>query len=409
MKYVIIGLGISGVTAAKTIRSLDKEAEIEIFSDEMSYYYPRPKLFKLLSKKMSARDIYFYEPSWYIKNNFALRLGINVDRVDTKAHKIYLNDGGSVGYDKLLIANGAHSFVPPIPGNELQGVYTLRNLKDAMGIKEYSEFLENGSNVAVIGGGVLGLEMAHSLKLNNLNPTVIEYGPYLLPRQLDEEGAEILRTKFEKEGIRIRVNTKTESIDGKNSVDSVSVSGGEKIPAKMVILSTGVRSNIELAKKSNFSVNRGIVVDDFLHITDESDVFAAGDIAEHNGKVYGIIPPALEQATIAAKNMVKDFSAQYKGSIPNNTLKVVGMELTSIGEINPQEITTEYTILKAKSESEGKYRKVVLKNNKVVGIILLGFTGGESVYASKLVRDQKDLSNHFKELEDISFSLKSIY
>ena len=409
MKYVIIGLGISGVTAAKTIRSLDKEAEIEIFSDEMSYYYPRPKLFKLLSKKMSARDIYFYEPSWYIKNNFALRLGINVDRVDTKAHKIYLNDGGSVGYDKLLIANGAHSFVPPIPGNELQGVYTLRNLKDAMGIKEYSEFLEDGSNVAVIGGGVLGLEMAHSLKLNNLNPTVIEYGPYLLPRQLDEEGAEILRTKFEKEGIRIRVNTKTESIDGKNSVDSVSVSGGEKIPAKMVILSTGVRSNIELAKKSNFSVNRGIVVDDFLHITDESDVFAAGDIAEHNGKVYGIIPPALEQATIAAKNMVKDFSAQYKGSIPNNTLKVVGMELTSIGEINPQEITTEYTILKVKSESEGKYRKVVLKNNKVVGIILLGFTGGESVYASKLVRDQKDLSNHFKELEDISFSLKSIY
>ena len=356
---------------------------------------------------MSARDIYFYEPSWYIKNNFTLRLGIKVDKVDTRAHKVFLENGDYVGYDKLLIANGAHSFVPPIPGNDLRGVYTLRSLKEAIGIKEHSEFLEESSNVVVIGGGVLGLEMAHSLKANNLNPTVIEYSPYLLPRQLDKDGAEILRAKFEKEGIGIMVNAKTESINGDNSVDSVSISSGEKIPAKMVILSTGVRSNIELAKKSNFTVNRGIIVDDFLHVADENDVFAVGDVAEHKGKVYGIIPPAIEQAVVAGKNMVKDLSARYKGSVPNNTLKVVGMELTSVGEINPEKITAEYTIVRAKSE--GKYRKIVLKNNKVVGIILLGFSGGEPIYASKLVRDQKNLSKNFEELENVDFSLKSIY
>ncbi len=405
MKYVIIGLGIAGVTAAKTIRKEDKDAEIEIFTDEMSYYYPRPKLFKIINGTINEREIYFYPPSWYIKNNLNLHLGIRVGKIDKKEKRVYLSDGGTVSFDRLLLANGAHSFVPPIPGKDLNGVFSLRNLKDAVNIREYSDFVGKDSEAAVIGGGVLGLEMAHALKEKGLNPTVIEFAPHLLSRQLDEEGAAILKSELEKEGIKVKVSAKTESIEGKDKAEAVALSGGEKVPAKLVLISTGIRSNIDIAKNSDLPVNRGIIVDDYLHINGHEEIFASGDIAEYNGRVYGIIPPSMEQAVIAGKNMVKDGSEKYSGSITSNTLKVVGIELASIGDINPKD-TEEFTIIRAKSD--GKYRKVVLKNGKAAGVILLGLKGGESVAATKLVRNSTDLSQYVEKLKDINFSLKEI-
>ncbi len=405
MKYLIVGLGISGVTAAKTIRSLDKDAEIEIIGDEPVHYYPRPKLFKIIEGKINERDIYFYPPSWYLKNNFILRLGINAKKIDTASDTLLLSDGGTVKFDKLLIATGAHSFVPPIPGKELRGVFTLRTLKDAIDIREYANFIGQGSEVAVIGGGVLGLEMAHSLKENGLRPTVIEFGPYLLPRQLDAKGGEILQKKFESEGVNIKVNAKTENIEGKNEANGVRLAGGETVPAKMVLISTGVRSNTELAKNSGLPVNRGILVDNYLRVEEKENIFAAGDVAEHNGRVYGIIPPSLEQAIAAGKNMVSPESIEYRGSIPSNTLKVVGLELASMGDINPPEDEKDYTIVRA--EGVGRYRKVVLKNGKLVGIILLGLDGKETIYATKLLKSGADLSNFTEKLRDINFSLKN--
>ncbi len=405
MKYLIVGLGISGVTAAKTIRSLDKDAEIEIIGDEPVHYYPRPKLFKIIEGKINERDIYFYPPSWYLKNNFILRLGINAKKIDTASDTLLLSDGGTVKFDKLLIATGAHSFVPPIPGKELRGVFTLRTLKNAIDIREYANFIGQGSEVAVIGGGVLGLEMAHSLKENGLRPTVIEFGPYLLPRQLDAKGGEILQKKFESEGVNIKVNAKTENIEGKNEANGVRLAGGETVPAKMVLISTGVRSNTELAKNSGLPVNRGILVDNYLRVEEKENIFAAGDVAEHNGRVYGIIPPSLEQAIAAGKNMVSPESIEYRGSIPSNTLKVVGLELASMGDINPPEDEKDYTIVRA--EGVGRYRKVVLKNGKLVGIILLGLDGKETIYATKLLKSGADLSNFTEKLRDINFSLKN--
>ncbi len=405
MKYLIVGLGISGVTAAKTIRSLDKDAEIEIIGDEPVHYYPRPKLFKIIEGKINERDIYFYPPSWYLKNNFILRLGINAKKIDTASDTLLLSDGGTVKFDKLLIATGAHSFVPPIPGKELRGVFTLRTLKDAIDIREYANFIGQGSEVAVIGGGVLGLEMAHSLKENGLRPTVIEFGPYLLPRQLDAKGGGVLQKKFESEGVNIKVNAKTENIEGKNEANGVRLAGGETVPAKMVLISTGVRSNTELAKNSGLPVNRGILVDNYLRVEEKENIFAAGDVAEHNGRVYGIIPPSLEQAIAAGKNMVSPESIEYRGSIPSNTLKVVGLELASMGDINPPEDEKDYTIVRA--EGVGRYRKVVLKNGKLVGIILLGLDGKETIYATKLLKSGADLSNFTEKLRDINFSLKN--
>ena len=406
MKYVILGLGVSGVTAAKTIRQLDKEGEIEIFTDEIVYYYARPKLFDIIRKRLSAREIYFYGPDWYMKNNIKLHFGIKAEKINAKQHAITFSDGVNVKYDKLLIANGAHAFVPPIKGADREGIFTLRTLKDAFDIRDYSMYIGNNSPVTVIGGGILGLEAAHSFMLNRLRPTVVEFSPYLLPRQLDKEGADILKGIFENSGIKIKTNAKTEACEGRRSIEKVILGNGEIIPTKMALLSTGIRSNIDLLKNSGLPYNRGALVNNYLKLQDNEDIFAAGDIAEHKGRVYGIIPPALEQAMTAGKNMVKEGSAEYHGSIMSNTLKVAGIELTSVGTVNPEE-KEAYEEIRASAPIEGKYRKIVLKDGKAVGGILLGIKG-EGIHLTKIVRTEKDISAYKDKLKDINFSLKEI-
>ncbi len=221
MKYVIIGLGVSGLTAAKTIRKLDENGEIYIYTDETSLYYPRPKLFDVIYQKVSARDIYYYDSFWYAENRIKLHLGAGVRKINPKGHTILLEDGGTVKYDKLLIANGAISFVPPIKGVHTEGIFTLRNLDDAFKIKKHSLQIGNSKPVVVIGGGVLGLEAAHSFRMNKLRPTVIEASSYLLPRQLDKDGADILKGIFENWGIEIKTDAKTAEFVGENTVQEV--------------------------------------------------------------------------------------------------------------------------------------------------------------------------------------------
>lgn len=402
MIYAIIGLGVAGVTAAKTIRQLDPKGEIHIFSEEPTLYYPRPKLFEVIREEIRARDLYFYDSMWYEERDIKLHLGIKVRKVDPKEHLLLFDMGGSFAYDKLLIANGASSFVPPIKGVYTEGVFTLRNLSDAFAIRRHSFMIGNGKPVAVIGGGVLGLEAAYSFLKNKLKPVVLEGGPYLLPRQLDQEGAKILKGILMNWGIGILENVKVEEIVGTNNVEKVVLGDGTVVPAEMVLLSTGVRPNTELLELSNLPFNRGALVDSYMQVAE--DIFAAGDIAEYNGTVYGIIPPAIEQATISGTNMVKDRSMEYKGSVPSNTLKVVGLDLTSVGLVNPKE--EGYEVIRASDESSGKYRNVVLKDNKVVGVIILGIK--EANAANKLVSKQADVSEYKDKLRDINFSLKEI-
>ncbi len=407
MKYIIIGLGVTGVTAAKTIRQLDKDGTIEIFTNEMAYYYARPKLFDLLHKRLSSREIYFYGPDWYMKNNIKLHFGVQAEKINAKEHTVMFDDNVTVKYDKLLIANGARAFVPPIKGADKRGVFTLRTLQDAFDIGDYSAYIGNNSPVAIIGGGILGLEAAHSFRINKLKPTVVEFAPHLLPRQLDGDGADILKATFENAGIHIKTAATTESIEGRDKVEKLILGNGEVIRSKMVLLSTGVRSNIDLLKSSGLAYNRGALVDDYLKVQNSEDIYAAGDIAEYNGKVYGIIPPAIEQAMIVGKNMVKENSAEYHGSVMSNTLKVAGIDLTSVGMVNLSKERESYEEIKASKPLEGKYRKIVLKNGKAVGGVILGIKG-ESIPITKFVRSGKDLSAFRDKLKDISFPLKEI-
>jgi nitrite reductase (NADH) large subunit len=405
VKYVIIGLGVSGLTAAKTIRSLDENGEIHVFTDETSLYYPRPKLFDVIYQKVSARDLYYYDSFWYSENGIRLHLGSGVRKINPKEHTILLEDGGTVKYDKLLVATGASSFVPPIKDVHAKGIFTLRNLDDAFKIKKHSNLIGNNRPVVVIGGGVLGLEAAHSFRMNKLRPTVIETSPYLLSRQLDKEGGDILKGIFENWGIEIKIDAKTEEFVGEDSVKEVILENGTKIKADMVLLSTGIRSNISLLELSSLPFNKGAIVNGNMMVAE--DIYASGDVAEHNGITYGIIPPAIEQGTVAGKNMVNHGSAVYKGSVPTNTLKIAGFDFTSVGNINPKE-ETGYEIIRAKAPLEGKYRKIVLKDNKIEGVIVLGLKG-EAVAANKLVNLHSDVSSWKEELSNINFSLKSIF
>ncbi len=405
MKYVIIGLGISGLTAAKTIRSLDPDGEIHIYTDEETLFYPRPKLFDLIYESLSARDIYYYDSFWYDTNRIKLHLGTGIRKIDSKEHKLLTEDGGTVNYGRLLIANGANCFVPDFEGAYTPGVFTLRNLSDAFKIRRHSRLIGNNKPVIVIGGGLLGLEAAHSFMKNKLRPTVIEYNSYLLAKQLDKEGADILRGIFENWGIEIKTDSKTEKIAGEKNVNKVVLSNGTMIPTEMVLISSGVRSNVDLLERSQLPYKRGALVNDNLMVAE--DIFAAGDIAEYNGNVYGIIPPAIEQATIAAKNMVNYASAVYHGSVPTNTLKIAGFDFTSVGMINPKEEDRQFEIIKAKAPIEGKYRKIVLKDGKVQGVIVLGLKG-EAVAANKLVNSHTDVSPYKERLRDVTFSLKKI-
>ena len=403
MKYVIIGSGIAGITAAKTIRSLDSNGEIHIYSDEETLYYPKPKLFDLIYENLKARDIYYYDSFWYNSNAINLHLGVGIRKIDAKEHIILLEDGGTIKYDRVLLANGASTFVPQIDGVYTPGVFTLRNISDAFKIKRHSLLIGNHKPVVVIGGGVLGLEAAHAFMRNKLYPTVIESFPYLLPRQLDKEGADILRGIFENWGIQIKTDSFIEKIEGNSNIERVILSNGTIIKAEMVLLSTGISSNVDLLERSGLPYKKGAVVDDYLQVTE--DVYAAGDVAEHRGIVYGIIPPAIEQATIAARNMARPGSAVYDGSVPTNTLKVAGFDFTSVGNINPDEKDPQYEIIRAKAPVEGKYRKIVLKDGKVEGIILLGIKG-EAVIANKLVKMHTDVSSYKDKLRNIDFSLK---
>lgn len=405
MIYAIIGLGVAGITAAKTIRSLDENGEIHVFSEEPTLYYPRPKLFDVIAGEVKAKDLYFYGSEWYNEKRINLHLGWGVRKIDKDAHTLLLEYGGTFKYDKLLIANGSEPFVPPIEGIRTEGVFTLRTLADAFSIRRHSALIGNNSPVVVIGGGLLGLEAAHSFRSNKLRPTVLQDGPHLLPRQIDKEGADILKGIFENMGIHIKVDSKTTEIAGRGRAEKVILENGEKLDAEMVLVSTGIKPRVDLLDRSGFEYKRGVQVNEYLQI--DEDIYAAGDIAEYQGRVYGIIPPAIDQGMVAAANMVKADSRKYAGSVPQHTLKVAGIDFTSIGIVNCDEVNPTYKAIRAKSPLEGKYRKVVLENGKIVGIVLLGIKG-EGVHAVKLVNNRVDASSYIDKLADLSFSLKNI-
>ena len=402
MKVVIIGNGVAGVTAARTIRERDREARIVIFSDEGYHYYPRPRLIEFLAGAIEEHQLFFYPDEWYRERNIEVHLAAKVTAIDAGRRTVTLGDGHSVDYDRLLLATGGRPNVPPVKGVEQEGVFTLRRLDDALRIKQRAA---RGARAVVVGGGLLGLESARALQGLGLHVSVLQIGGRLLPAQLDDEGGEMLLRQIEAQDIHVILNAAAASIGGNGSVAGVELEDGRQLEASLVLISAGIRSNVELAKTAGLAVNKGIVADQRL-LTSAPDVYAAGDVAEVGNRVYGIIPAAVDQARVAADSILGAQSTPYTGTVPSNTLQVMGIDLTSVGVVNPE--APEYEELRWRDEKSGVYKKVVLQGSRVVGAIVLG--DRQSVPAiMRMVREKTDVGRYKDRLLHPDFELKTVF
>ena len=399
LNVVIVGNGVAGVTAARIIKEKNPETRVSIYTDEKSHYYPRPRLYEVLSGEAKPQDVTMFSEEWYRKNGITVQLNKKVLSIDTEQKELLLQDQSRVKYDKLLLANGGYCFVPPIKGAEKKGTFTLRTIRDALTIKE---FTTKTKKAIIIGGGLLGLEFAASLQKLGQQVTVVELFPRLLPRQLDTDGAAILKNHIASRGIEIVLGTKTAEILGESTVSGILLDNGETIHGDLVLFSAGIRSNIELSLKAGIKANRGVIVDDHLR-TSADDVYAIGDVAEFEGTVYGIIPAAIEQAKIATANIMGEENNIYTGTFPSNTLKVVDIDLTSIGVVNPED--SKYEEIKETDQKKGVYKKLVLDKGKIVGAIIVG-DKKRVLLIKRLIAQETDITKHKKAILRDNFDYK---
>jgi len=364
--YLIVGNGVAGTTAAENIRKMDREGAVTMVTDEDLPFYYRIRLSEYLAGDLTEQDLVAKGDSWYRDQRIDLKLKTRVMGADAHKKIVRLISGEELSYDTLLIATGSHSFIPPIQGAERKGVFALRSVQDARDITAYGREVDE---VVLIGGGLLGLEAGNALVKTGKRVMVVEFFPRLLPRQLDVAGAERLQDVLEGMGFSFRLGVKTEAITGEDRVDGVRLEGGDRLSAKMVIISAGVRPNMELAEPLGLDRDKGIQVNAQMQ-TSQPEIYAAGDVAEFNGIPYGIWPAALEQGKVAGTNMAGG-QMTYQGTTMANTLKVAGVDLASAGNIDAD------NELEARVHTdEGIYKKIVLDQGRVVGCIMLGDTKG---------------------------------
>lgn len=365
MKAVIVGGGLAGTLAAKTLRELDPDVEIELFDEEKYPYYPRPNLVEYMAGRLPYEKLFAFPPDWSSRQRIGVHPSQKISRIRPGEKRIETASGEAVPYDVLLLATGARSTAPGIKGREKKGVFLLRSLDDAQAILDY---LKAHPRVAVIGGGLLGLEIARALKSAGADVRVVEFFDRLLPRQLDRTGAGILKAQIEKMGIKVRVGTATEEILGREEVSGLRFRGGDEAEADLVVLAAGVSPEVTLAREAGLDVGRGIVVDDRLR-SSSPGIFAAGDSAEYKGFVYGIIPASFDQSRAAAYNMLGR-DKLYEGTVPSATLKVAGVYVTSVGVVNPE--AGDHEVLMREVPEAGIYKKIVLKDGALAGAIWMG-------------------------------------
>ena len=398
---IIVGNGITGVTAAQAIARAEPGTAVHIYAAEPHLTYRRPQLPAYIAGEVAAAAITHRPPAWYEEQNIHLHLGCPVAELDAPAHRLRLEDGTSIPYQRLLLATGGRAWMPPVEGAALEGVFTLRTLDDARTIRARARHVRRA---VVVGGGILGLEIARALRALGLAVTVLELSDHLMPRQLDREGGAVLQGILEEMGIHVLTQSATAAILGNGEVSGVQLKEGGRIPTDLVVCATGWRPVVELAQQAGLTVDRGVVVDEYLQ-TSAEDVYAAGDVAEVGGRLYGIIPPAIEQARVAGANMASPGSATYTSTLPSTTLKVAGAELTSLGKCVVDD--TQLLQLRHVDLERRHYRKFVVEEGRIVGAILLN-ERARTPAVRRLIREGVDVSAHTSQLLDDDFDLTSL-
>lgn len=362
MRFVIVGGGVAGITAAMDL-ARRKVGEVVVFSDEEYPYYYRPQLTEFLAGNLTTSHLIRHPLSWYHERGMDLRLGNRVTAVNTESKTVNVGDE-VITYDRLLFAMGSLPFVPPIEGTNRDKVLTWRTFEDTL---EMEKAAVTCQDIAVIGGGLLGLEAARGLKSFCGNITVLEYFPRLMPRQLDVPGAQLLQDFVENLGIKVVVGARTQALTGDKQVTGVQLQNGQIISAHTVIMAAGVKCDAALAEAAGVKVDRGIVVDDTM-ATNTPDVYAAGDVCVYKGYSWAIAPIAQAQGRIAAANMAGE-ETHYNVVVPSTTLKVVGIDVSSVGIVNPED--GDAVEIRKLDPTAGTYKKIVLRDNVIIGSIVI--------------------------------------
>ena len=374
-KLVVIGNGMAGARAVEEIlaRGGSDQFEITMFGDEPYGNYNRILLSEVLNGSHDAADIFLNPLGWYADNGVKLHAGVRVEKIERHARQVIGQGGVVEAYDQLIIATGSVPFIPPIEGlygadgRYKPGVFVFRSLDDCNRITEYAMEKRAG---AVIGGGLLGLEAARGLQNFSLAVHVVQRGNALMSQQLDSPAAAILRTTLEQLGIAVHVDKNTSHIIGSERVEGLQFDDGSKLECDLVVIAAGIKANSALAARAGLAVERGIVVDNHLR-TDDPRIFAVGECVQHRGQVYGLVAPLWEQAKVLADQLTgANPDNAYHGSKIATKLKVMGVEVASMGIIDPTHEGDE--VVQFTEAKKGTYKKLIIRDGRLVGSILLG-------------------------------------
>ncbi|QRM31685.1 nitrite reductase large subunit NirB [Microvirga sp. VF16] len=384
-KLVVIG---NGMAAGRALEELFERApgeyEVTIFGAEPRVNYNRIMLSPVLSGEKAYEDILIHDDAWYETHGITLHRGKQVVAIDRQAKRVTAADGTTADYDQLLVATGSVPFVVPIPGATLPGVVTYRDLDD---VNTMLEAAGKGGRAVVIGGGLLGLEAAAGLQAQGMEVTVLHLMPTLMERQLDPSSGYLLQKAFEDRGIAVRCKANTHAILGDTHVTGVRLDDGTELPADIVVMAVGIRPNAVLAKEAGLETNRGVLVGDDMR-TSDPDVFAVGECVEHRGLCYGLVAPLYEMAKVVAAQLAGDETAAYTGSVTATKLKVTGIDLFSAGDFGEAKDRQDIVLRDA---ARGIYKRLVLKENRIVGAVLYGETGDGSWFFD-LLRKETDVT-----------------
>lgn len=364
-KVVILGGGIAALSTAEALRDMNDKISITMITNEEKLTYYRLNLTRWLAGEVNEGELCIHGQYWYDEKRIVMYKNKVITIIDREARVIETGDGLKVEYDRLIIALGAHAFIPPIPGSSQAGVHTVRDIEDAKIIKDK---IEDGTRVFIIGGGVLGLETAGALSKTGAAVTVGEGHGWLMPRQLNDKASAYVEKDLIDKGVHVEYDFRTEEIVASDKYFTIKAAGGRQVEADIVILATGVRSNTYLARMAELEVNRGIVVNDYMQTSDPV-IYAAGDISEHYGVTYGLWNIAQFQGKIAAMNVLGG-RVPFGGVPRSNALKVLDVDVFSIGEIEAKDGSCK---VMEKQDDKHYLMMVVAADNKVVGSIAIGY------------------------------------
>ena len=387
MKLVLVGNGLAGMRCLEDLLDMAPDRyEITVIGEEPWGNYNRIMLSPVLSGEKTIDDIMLHPHAWYADKGIRLFAGDLAVRIDRPRKHVYTEKGEVISYDRLILATGSKPFVPPIPGSDLKGVLSFR---DIYAVNSMLDYCKTWKNAVVIGGGLLGLEAAYGLKQQGMNVTVLHLMDRIMDRQLDSKASQMLKTAIEQKGITILTAANTEGLIGEEGhVTQVKLKNGTVLDADLVVFAVGIRPNMTLAQSAGLRCNRGVLVNDTMQTFDPS-IYAVGECIEHRGQTFGLVEPLWGQAFICASHLAEHGSLTFKAPTVPTQLKVSGCDVFSVGDFEPKE---DFEDIVLNDEKRQIYKRIIIQKDRVIGAVLFGDTEDGAWYA-ELIADQTPITS----------------